>query len=163
MPRRGAADWSRNLGAHGAHAVAQADRAGCPTLAQSIAERQLPLGDAPVDPYLVTRFAGQAEEILVCLLYGEDGGFRAEQSWRGTPSSVTADRRDLMRAVVAHDAHYIVLAHNHPSGTVWPSAQDIVATRHMHRLFAAFGLTLVDHVVVAGDGLVFSFRRAGLF
>ena len=116
----------------------------------------------PVDPYLVARLSGHADEILVCLFYGGDGGFRAEQSWRGTPSSVTADRRDLMRAVVAHDAHYIVLAHNHPSGTVWPSAEDIVATRRIHRLFAALGLTLVDHVVVAGDGLVFSFRMAGL-
>jgi len=129
---------------------------------QSIADRLQVRGDVSIDPYLVTRLAGQAEEILICMFYGEDGGFRAERSWNGSPSLVTADRRDLMRAAVAHDARYIVLAHNHPSGTVWPSAQDVVATRRMHRLFAALGLTLVDHVVVAGDGLAFSFRMAGL-
>jgi DNA repair protein RadC len=115
-----------------------------------------------VDPYLVTRFAGRAEEMLLCLFYGEDGAFTAEQIWQGSPSSVTAERRELMRAVVAHDAHYIVMAHNHPSGTARPSAQDITATRQMYRLFGAFGATLVDHAIVASDGLVFSFRLAGL-
>jgi DNA repair protein RadC len=119
-------------------------------------------GDVRVDPYLVTRLAGQAEEMLLCLFYDNDGAFTAEQCWKGSPSSVTAERRDLMRAVVAHDARYIVMAHNHPSGTVRPSAQDIVATRQMHRLFAALGVTLVDHAIVASDGLVFSFRLAGL-
>ncbi len=68
-----------------------------------------------------------------------------------------------MRAVVAHDARYVVMAHNHPSGVPWPSTPDIVATRQMRRLFAALGVTLVDHAIVAGDGLVFQLRRlAGL-
>jgi DNA repair protein RadC len=116
-----------------------------------------------VDPYLVACLAGQADEMLLCLFYGDEGAFTAEQIWKGTPTSVTAERRDLMRAVVAHDARYIVMAHNHPSGAAWPSAQDIVATRQMHRLFSALGVSLVDHAIVARDGLVFSFRLAGLF
>lgn len=124
-------------------------------------DRQRVGGDGRVDPYLVTRLAGRAEEMLLCLFYDNEGAFTAEQIWMGSPSSVTAERRDLMRAVVAHDARYIVMAHNHPSGAASPSAQDIVATRQMYRLFAALGVTLVDHAIVADNGLVFSFRLAG--
>lgn len=118
--------------------------------------------DVCVDPYLVSCLAGRTEEMLLYLFYGEDGTFRAEGNWEGSPSSVTADRRDLVRAVVAHDARYVVMAHNHPSGKAWPSGQDIVATRQMYRLFEALGVTLVDHVIVACDGLIFSFKEAGL-
>jgi DNA repair protein RadC len=145
-----------------AHAVAQTDRASCLARGQSIAARPRAREGARVDPYLVTRLAGQADEMLLCLFYDNDGAFTAERSWKGTPSSVTAERRELMFAVVAHDARYVVMAHNHPSGTAWPSAQDIAATRQMHRLLAALGVILADHAIVANDGLVFSFRLAGL-
>ena len=115
-----------------------------------------------IDPYLIARLAGRADEHLYCLFYDGKGAFRAEQSWTGGLSSVVAQRSELMRAAVGSDARYAVVAHNHPSGVAAPSRQDIDATRQFYRLFAALGVTLADHVIVACDGLAFSFRLAGL-
>ncbi len=116
----------------------------------------------PVDPYLVRRLAGRDHETLVCLFYDEHGAFRGEQAEEGLASAVIAGRCALSHAAVAHEARYVVIAHNHPAGEARPSAQDIEATRAIHRLFAALGASLVDHAIVAYDGSAFSFLQAGL-
>ena len=151
---------------HVAQAVASRDRAQCrvpgPLPAVGLAGGTPCEPAAGIDPYLVQRLAGRRDEMLLCLFYDGAGAFRAERSWQGGPSSVAADRRDIMRATAASDARYVILAHNHPSDSARPSARDVDATRHLYRLFAALGVTLVDHAIVACDGLTFSFRMAGL-
>jgi DNA repair protein RadC len=154
------------LAAYVAHALAQGYRALYRVLWRRSPGRLRRRAQAApagrIDPYLVGRLSGEPEELLVCLFYDGAGAFKAEQNWQGGRALVGADRRALMGAAVAHDAHYVVIAHNHPSGSRQPSAQDIEATRHIYRLFAALGVTLVDHVIVACDGIPFSFRLAGL-
>lgn len=128
------------------------------------ARKHFPAPDNPageVDPYLARQLTGRREEILICLFYGEDGTFRAEQRRGGGLSTVIADRIDLAQSAVAHGARFAVLAHNHPSGVALPSAEDVEATRRLYRMFATLGTTLVDHVIVA-EGAEFSFRLAGL-
>ncbi len=115
-----------------------------------------------IDPYLAARLTGLAHETLVCLFYDRDGAYRAEHLREGLPSAVAAERCGLTHAAVTHEARYVVIAHNHPSGEARPSVQDIEATRTIHRLFAALGISLVDHAIVARNGNAFSFRQAGL-
>lgn len=100
--------------------------------------------------------------MLLCLYYGRDGSFRAEQDCPGGAWAISIDRPGLMRGALDCEARYIVIAHNHPSGLAWPSASDVCATRKLHRMFADLGIALVDHAIVAAGGDVFSFRRAGL-
>ncbi|MBO9669879.1 MAG: JAB domain-containing protein [Sphingobium sp.] len=115
-----------------------------------------------IDPYLVARLSGHVEERLLFLFYDCDGAFRSEWGLTGSLSSVAVLRAELARAAVRSEARYAVMAHNHPSGAAGPSPQDIMSTRHVYRLFAALDVTLTDHVIVASDGLAFSFRLAGL-
>ena len=55
----------------------------------------------------------------------------------------------------------LIVAHNHPSGDPTPSAADRTATRRLATAGDAIGLTLVDHLLFAGDECA-SFRRMGL-
>jgi DNA repair protein RadC len=52
---------------------------------------------------------------------------------------------------------YAILAHNHPSGSAWPSEADARLTGEMGGAAARQGLELLDHVVL-GRGEIFSFH-----
>jgi DNA repair protein RadC len=55
----------------------------------------------------------------------------------------------------------VVLAHNHPSGDVTPSRQDIELTRRLAQAGEIMGIEVVDHVILAADQFT-SFKEAGL-
>lgn len=80
---------------------------------------------------------------------------------RGSLSDVPAYPRLVMDAVLTRNAHAVLLCHNHPSGSVMPSAQDLEATRTLSRLLSEIEVVLVDHIVVADTHAV-SMVRNGL-
>jgi DNA repair protein RadC len=51
------------------------------------------------------------------------------------------------------DAKGFILVHNHPSGDPTPSAADISITRRLRRASEDLELPLLDHVVVAANGM----------
>ena len=46
----------------------------------------------------------------------------------------------------------VILAHNHPSGNLEPSAQDIDVTREMLSAGKLLGIRVLDHLIFNGDG-----------
>ena len=65
--------------------------------------------------------------------------------------------KELLRVGAAR----CVLAHNHPSGLAQPSRADIEMTRALKEILAPLSITLMDHVIIAGDS-AFSFAAEGL-
>lgn len=55
----------------------------------------------------------------------------------------------------------VVVAHNHPSGDPAPSAQDRDITRRIAQAASVLGLRLLDHIILAGPDLYYSFALAG--
>jgi DNA repair protein RadC len=53
------------------------------------------------------------------------------------------------------------MAHNHPSGCLEPSPEDLEFTAAVKRAGELMGIELYDHLVVAGDGFT-SFRERGM-
>lgn len=111
-------------------------------------------------------------------LFGDLAGLGAEHLWSaciddrgavlamrrgkaGGASSVALPVALLLREAVACGAWGQIVAHNHPEGEPGPSLQDIRATRRLAEGARALGLSLLDHVVVAGGDWV-SFRLMGL-
>ena len=70
---------------------------------------------------------------------------------QGSLSDVPAYPRIVMEAVLTHNAHGVLLSHNHPGGSVTPSQADLDATATLVRLLAEIEVTLVDHIIVAED------------
>ena len=77
--------------------------------------------------------------------------------------------REVFRGAVADSAAAIVCCHNHPSGDVTPSAEDVRITRQLVDAGRILGIRVLDHVVIgrpdaAGPGApgFLSLREAGL-
>ena len=66
-----------------------------------------------------------------------------------------------MKEVLKENAAAVILAHNHPSGHMSPSPDDLRLTEDLKSLMAHLDIRVVDHLIVGGNGY-FSFAREGL-
>ncbi|MBN1776747.1 MAG: DNA repair protein RadC [Clostridiales bacterium] len=78
---------------------------------------------------------------------------------KGSLSDVPAYPRMVMDAVLTHNAHAVLLCHNHPSGSVMPSAQDLEATRVLSGLLSEIEVVLIDHLIVSENRAVSMVRN----
>ena len=68
---------------------------------------------------------------------------------------------DILKAAILSNALGLVLIHNHPSGELEPSPEDIEFTRAIQRACELVGIDFYDHLIVTDDGFT-SFRERGL-
>ncbi|WKZ31402.1 MAG: DNA repair protein RadC [Candidatus Dojkabacteria bacterium] len=70
----------------------------------------------------------------------------------GNIDSLFIQPRDILLPALEKNALYIVMAHNHPSGVLDPSRQDIELTDRVGRVAKELGFVLLDHLIVAKNG-----------
>lgn len=70
----------------------------------------------------------------------------------GGINETSADIRIIMQAAILGNASSIILAHNHPSGSLKPSAQDDLVTTNLRKAAKLFNITLLDHIIVTDSG-----------
>lgn len=68
----------------------------------------------------------------------------------GEAATTTVDPGEVFSAALGVGAKAIIVAHNHPSGDVTPSAQDKSLTTELARLGSALGVEVLDHLIVTG-------------
>ncbi|PSB13511.1 hypothetical protein C7B76_19515 [filamentous cyanobacterium CCP2] len=76
----------------------------------------------------------------------------------GTATETLAHPRDIFREVIRQGAVRIIVAHNHPSGNVEPSPEDIALTRQLLNGGQLLGIPLLDHLIL-GNGDYRSLRQ----
>lgn len=76
----------------------------------------------------------------------------------GTNNRSCASPSDILRYAVRCNASSIIVAHNHPSGSVMPSANDREFTKVLMECCKLFEIVLLDHIVVGRD-TYYSFRE----
>jgi DNA repair protein RadC len=76
----------------------------------------------------------------------------------GTATETLAPPREIFREVLRHGATRLVVGHNHPSGDVEPSPQDIDLTRQLLEGAQLLGIPLLDHLIL-GNGNHHSSRQ----
>lgn len=88
----------------------------------------------------------------------------AKELFRGTANSASIHPRDIFREAVRLNAVALVIGHNHPSGDLTPSRDDLLLTKRLREAADLLGLTLLDHLIIAGahSEEYFSFQEAGL-
>lgn len=69
--------------------------------------------------------------------------------------------REVFKGAITHNAHSVVLAHNHPSGDSEPSEDDLTITRRLAEAGKILGIEVLDHIIIAKNGF-FSFKEKGL-
>jgi DNA repair protein RadC len=60
--------------------------------------------------------------------------------------------REVFEPAIRHGAASLIVVHNHPSGETDPSEDDLGITRRLREAGDILGITLLDHVIVGGDG-----------
>jgi DNA repair protein RadC len=101
------------------------------------------------------------EEFWIILLNRNLNLIRKECISKGGLSSTVVDVQKIMKQVIENDASTLVLAHNHPSGNLKPSAQDIELTRKIKDACRLFNVTVADHLILT-DGGFYSFADEGM-
>ncbi|MBO5595936.1 MAG: DNA repair protein RadC [Bacteroidales bacterium] len=80
----------------------------------------------------------------------------------GSLESTLIDTGRILRKAIEKQCSYVILVHNHPSGSPRPGQADIHQTDVLRKALAAVGIHLADHVVVAEDSFYsFSEERLG--
>ncbi|MNK13772.1 hypothetical protein D3C87_318640 [compost metagenome] len=80
---------------------------------------------------------------------------------KGGMAGTVADPKIIFKTALEHNAAYVILAHNHPSGSLRPSQQDINITKKMVEAGRMLDLHILDHLIVT-DKLFYSFGDEGL-
>ncbi len=76
----------------------------------------------------------------------------------GTATETLAHPRDIFRETVRQGATKLIVAHNHPSGNVEPSREDIVLTEQLLKAALLLSIPLLDHLIL-GNGNFGSLRQ----
>ena len=105
--------------------------------------------------YLFSCFTFRREEAIFGLFL--DSRFHVlscEELNKGVINGVEIGVRALINRALELKCSCVVLAHNHPSGIVMPSAEDENTTLRLRQALNAVGITLSDHLVFAGNSFM---------
>ena len=79
----------------------------------------------------------------------------------GTVNEAPVFPREILKSALLYDSSSVILAHNHPGGSLSPSPQDISVTKLVGDTLATIKISVVDHIIVGDDSFT-SFAEKGL-
>ena len=99
--------------------------------------------------YCVKLLTGYVKETLFMVCMDNSNRVIAtEKLAGGTVSEASVSQRTVAEQVLKHGATRVILAHNHPAGTLAPSASDKAMTRSIAAMLKMLGVELLDHIIV---------------
>jgi len=116
---------------------------------------QLRSGKAFHDPataahYLMHCLPDSEREHFLALFLDQQHRLIHEQVlFSGTLNETAVYPRELARQALLHNAATLIVAHNHPSGSLTPSQADLSLTRHITQALELLSLRLLDHLILA--------------
>ena len=100
------------------------------------------------------------EEVQVVYLDSQKRLIAHNVLCKGTLNTVGMCNREVFRIAVKVNAAGLILAHNHPSGDVKPSSEDVQATKELQKSGRLIGIEVIDHIIV-GRGVSLSMLKNG--
>ncbi len=107
------------------------------------------VGDLPHEEFWII-LLNRASKVIKTLFIGKGG-----------LSHVVADIKIIMRHALENMSSQIILCHNHPSGNLTPSKEDMTLTEKLIQAAKLFDITITDHIIVCDNKYV-SFRDESL-
>jgi DNA repair protein RadC len=131
-------------------------------MAQQLQERTVFADPQAVKHYLQLHLAARSHEVFAVLFLDVQNRLLAmEELFRGTLTQTSVYPREVVIKALHHNAAAVVLAHNHPSGTVQPSRADEALTQTLKAALALVDVRVLDHIIV-GHGQALSMAEKGL-
>lgn len=133
---------------------------------QLVAERQLngPIVTGPAD---IAKFAcdylrtADREHFVAIALATSNRIIAVSTCHVGSVNASIVRPADVYKFLVLSNAAAAVFAHNHPSGNLEPSAEDIAVTRQLVEAGRVLGIRVLDHVIVSPEGGFTSLAERG--
>jgi len=111
---------------------------------------------------LVSEFRDKRQEYFVCLTLNGAGEVIATRTVTvGLLNHSLVHPREVFADAITDRAASIICVHNHPSGSLEPSSQDIAITRQIQEAGNLLGIQLLDHIILTKSGFS-SMKERGL-
>lgn len=110
---------------------------------------------------LISHFADRKQEHFICLsLNGANEVITSRVVSVGLVNKTQVHPREVFADPITDRASSIIVAHNHPAGTLTPSKEDIEITSQLKSAGETLGIRLLDHIIFNHKGY-FSFQENG--
>jgi DNA repair protein RadC len=130
-------------------------------MAQLMQERTMFDTPDAVKHYLQLHLSARKHEVFAELFLDvQNRLIELAEIFQGALTQTSVYPREVVRAL-HHQASAVVLAHNHPSGTVQPSRADEMLTQTLKTTLALIDVRVLDHIIVA-PGEALSMAERGL-
>lgn len=113
---------------------------------------------------VVGREISQYDREVLCVLNLKANGqiININIACMGTVDQAIVNPREVFKSSILSNARFIILMHNHPSGSLKPSNEDKRITRRLWKCGKLLGIHIEDHIIIAGtSGEKFSFSEMG--
>jgi len=111
---------------------------------------------------LIMSVADKKQEHFICLsLNGANEVIGNRVVTIGLLNSSQVHPREVFAEVISDHAASVILAHNHPSGLLKPSPEDMALTEQMVEAGKILGIPVLDHIIISKKGYL-SFKEAGM-
>jgi DNA repair protein RadC len=123
----------------------------------------LPLISCPAEvvPFLAEIKDQRREHFLCLYLNARNQVVHKEVISIGSLSASIVHPREVFRVALQHAVASLILAHNHPSGDVSPSKDDLELTRRLVKAGELMGIEVLDHLIIGADEFL-SLKEKGL-
>ena len=104
-----------------------------------------------------SELSGEAQECFYCLYLNSSKRLIDKKLlFKGTLNKSMIHPREIFKEAYLSSAAYIICMHNHPSGNVIPSSEDINVTKNLIQIGKLQGIPVIDHIII-GDNNYYSF------
>ena len=98
------------------------------------------------------------ENFVVVLLDNKNYLIKSKVIFKGSINESIAHPREIFRFAISYSATYVIAVHNHPSGDVLPSNQDIKFTNNLIKSGKIIGIPVIDHIII-GNNRYYTFKE----
>ncbi len=101
------------------------------------------------------------EEFWIIHLSRSNQILKKERISIGGLAGTVVDKKVIYKSAIQNLSSFIVAVHNHPSGNLKPSHQDVQLTKELAQCGLLLGIPMIDHIIFTDDGY-FSFADEGM-
>jgi DNA repair protein RadC len=101
------------------------------------------------------------EHFVVFFLDSRNQEIKREVISIGTINASLVHPREVFEPAVKYLAVQVILAHNHPSGDLEPSEEDLTVNKRLVEAGKLLGIEVLDHIIVTKNSFI-SFKEKGL-
>lgn len=119
------------------------------------------MGSEKLGLKMIEEIGDKQQEHLVALYLNTQNQIICQKTiFIGSVNRSIAEPREILHHAVKCMATSVIIVHNHPSGSVHPSRNDLDFTDKLKESCEILGLVLLDHLIVGADDY-YSFREDG--